>query len=91
MFSQPSSSSTLSSRPSVRRRLGTLRWRDLVDNYHQQVGKEVARLGGRVVNTAGDGVFATFDGPARAIKCARAVRDVVGTSGTGDPLRYSHR
>ena len=33
------------------------------------------------MNTAGDGVFATFDGPARAIKCARAVRDVVGTLG----------
>jgi class 3 adenylate cyclase len=63
--------------------IGDTRWRDLVDNYHQQVGKEVARLGGRVVNTAGDGVFATFDGPARAIKCAHAVRDVVGTLGLG--------
>ena len=61
--------------------IGDSRWRDLVNNYQQQVGKEVARLGGRVVNTAGDGVFATFDGPARAIKCARAVRDVVGTLG----------
>jgi class 3 adenylate cyclase/alpha-beta hydrolase superfamily lysophospholipase len=61
--------------------IGDTRWRDLVDNYQQQVGKEVARLGGRVVNTAGDGVFATFDGPARAIKCARAVRNVVGTLG----------
>jgi class 3 adenylate cyclase/pimeloyl-ACP methyl ester carboxylesterase len=61
--------------------IGDSRWRDLVDNYQQQVGKEVTRLGGRVVNTAGDGVFATFDGPARAIKCARAIRDVVGTLG----------
>ena len=61
--------------------IGDSRWRDLVGNYQQQVGKEVARLGGRVVNTAGDGVFAIFDGPARAIKCARAVRDVVGTFG----------
>jgi class 3 adenylate cyclase len=61
--------------------IGDSRWRDLVGNYQQQVGKEVARLGGRVVNTAGDGVFAIFDGPARAIKCARAVRDVVGTLG----------
>ena len=63
--------------------IGDTRWRDLVDNYHQQVAKEVARLSGRVVNTAGDGVFATFDGPARAIKCAHAVRDVVGTLGLG--------
>jgi len=61
--------------------IGDSRWRDLVGNYQQQVGKEVARLGGRVVNTAGDGVFAIFDGPARAIKCARAVKDVVGTLG----------
>ena len=61
--------------------IGDSRWRDLVDNYHQQVRKEVVRLGGRVVNTAGDGIFATFDGPARAIKCARAVRDVVGSLG----------
>jgi class 3 adenylate cyclase/pimeloyl-ACP methyl ester carboxylesterase len=61
--------------------IGDSRWRDLINNYQQQVGKEVTRLGGRVVNTAGDGVFATFDGPARAIKCARAVRDVVGTLG----------
>jgi class 3 adenylate cyclase len=34
-----------------------------------------------MVNTAGDGVFATFDGPARAIKCARALRDAVGRLG----------
>jgi class 3 adenylate cyclase len=61
--------------------IGDSRWRDLVDDYQQQVGKEVARLGGRVVNTAGDGVFAMFDGPARAIKCARAIRDAVGTFG----------
>jgi class 3 adenylate cyclase len=61
--------------------IGDSRWRDLVGNYQQQVGKEVARLGGRVVNTAGDGIFAIFDGPARAIRCARAVKDVVGTLG----------
>ena len=61
--------------------IGDSRWRDLVDNYQQQVGKEVTRFGGRVVNTAGDGVFATFDGPARAIKCACAVRDVVANLG----------
>lgn len=61
--------------------IGDSRWRDLVDDYQRQVGKEVARFRGRVVNTAGDGVFAIFDGPARAIKCARAVRDVVGALG----------
>jgi class 3 adenylate cyclase len=61
--------------------VGDARWRDLVDNYQQQVGKEVARRGGRVVNTAGDGAFATFDGPARAIKCARSIRSAVGALG----------
>lgn len=61
--------------------IGDSRWRNLVDSYHRLVGREVARLGGRIVNTAGDGVFATFDGPGRAIKCARAVRDVVGGLG----------
>lgn len=61
--------------------IGDARWRDLVNTYQQQVGREVARLGGRVVNTAGDGVFAVFDCPARAIKCARAVRHAVGSLG----------
>jgi class 3 adenylate cyclase/alpha-beta hydrolase superfamily lysophospholipase len=61
--------------------LGDARWRDLMGNYQQQVGKEVARLGGRVINTAGDGVFASFDGPARAIRCACAVRDAVAALG----------
>jgi len=61
--------------------IGDARWRDLVDDYQKQVGKEVARLGGRVVNTAGDGIFAIFDGPARTIKCARVVREAVGSLG----------
>jgi class 3 adenylate cyclase len=61
--------------------LGDARWRDLMNNYQQQVGKEVARLGGRVINTAGDGVVASFDGPARAIRCACAVRDGVAALG----------
>jgi len=61
--------------------LGDARWRDLMGKYHQQVGRVVARLGGRVINTAGDGVFASFDGPARAIRCACAVRDAVGALG----------
>jgi pimeloyl-ACP methyl ester carboxylesterase len=61
--------------------LGDARWRDLMDTYQQQVGKEVARLGGRVINTAGDGMFASFEGPARAIRCACAVREVVAALG----------
>jgi class 3 adenylate cyclase/alpha-beta hydrolase superfamily lysophospholipase len=61
--------------------LGDVRWRDLMDSYQQQVGKEVARSGGRVINTAGDGVFASFEGPARAIRCACAVRESVAALG----------
>jgi class 3 adenylate cyclase/alpha-beta hydrolase superfamily lysophospholipase len=61
--------------------LGDVRWRDLMENFQHQVSKEVARSGGRVINTAGDGVFASFNGPARAIRCACAVRDAVAAMG----------
>jgi class 3 adenylate cyclase/alpha-beta hydrolase superfamily lysophospholipase len=61
--------------------LGDARWRDLMDAYQHHVGNEVARLGGRVVNTAGDGIFASFEGPARAIRCACAVREAVTALG----------
>jgi len=61
--------------------LGDARWRDLLTNYHALVSREIARFRGRVIDTAGDGVFASFDGPARAIRCASAVRDVVRTLG----------
>jgi len=61
-------------------RLGDRRWRDLLDAYHAQVRRELARFRGREIDTAGDGVLATFDGPARAIRCAcginQAVRDL---------------
>jgi class 3 adenylate cyclase len=61
--------------------LGDARWRDVLTHYHELVGREIARFRGRVIDTAGDGVFATFDGPARAIRCASAVGAVVGTLG----------
>ena len=53
-------------------RLGDRRWRDLLDAYYGVVRAELARYRGREIDTAGDGVFASFDGPARAIRCARA-------------------
>ena len=61
--------------------LGDARWRDLLTNYHELVSREIARFRDQVIDTAGDGVFASFDGPARAIRCASAVRDVVGALG----------
>jgi pimeloyl-ACP methyl ester carboxylesterase len=65
--------------------LGDRRWRDLLAAHHTAVRRELDRFRGREVDTAGDGFFATFDGPARAIRCARAV--VVGASELGLEVR----
>jgi class 3 adenylate cyclase/alpha-beta hydrolase superfamily lysophospholipase len=54
--------------------LGNASWRDLLRSHHERVRRELARFRGREIDTAGDGFFATFDGPARAIRCARSVR-----------------
>lgn len=53
--------------------LGDRKWRDLLERHNHIVREEIGRWRGREVNTAGDGFLATFDGPARAIRCARAV------------------
>jgi len=52
--------------------LGDRRWRDLLDSHNTLVRRELARFRGREVKTAGDGFFAVFDGPARAVRCACA-------------------
>jgi class 3 adenylate cyclase len=57
--------------------LGDRRWRDLLEQHHATVRRELARFGGRELDTAGDGFFATFDGPARAIRCARSIVEAV--------------
>jgi class 3 adenylate cyclase len=54
-------------------RLGDRSWRDLLRRHHAVVRRELARFQGRELDTAGDGFFATFDGPARAIRAARAI------------------
>lgn len=56
--------------------LGDRRWRDLLESVAHAVSGQLARFRGRAVKTMGDGFLATFDGPARAIRCAQAVRDV---------------
>jgi pimeloyl-ACP methyl ester carboxylesterase len=56
-------------------RIGDRGWRVLLDRHHAMVRKELARFRGHEVNTAGDGFLATFDGPARAIRCAFGIRD----------------
>jgi class 3 adenylate cyclase len=53
--------------------LGDRAWADLLERHHELVRRELARFGGREVDTAGDGFFASFDGPARAIRCASAI------------------
>ena len=58
-------------------RLGDREWRELLTGYYATVRKELGAFHGREVNTAGDGLLATFDGPARAIRCACAIRDRV--------------
>lgn len=55
--------------------LGESRWRDLLDRHDEAVRRQIDRFGGRQVKHTGDGVLATFDGPARAVTCAAAVRD----------------
>jgi class 3 adenylate cyclase len=59
------------------RELGDRRWRELVDRHHDLVRNELVRFRGHEVDTAGDGFFATFDGPARAVRCARSIVDDV--------------
>src|SRR5438309_1888000 len=60
-------------------------WTALLARHHAAVRRELERFRGREVDTAGDGFLATFDGPARAIRCALAVRDAV--RGLGLDLR----
>ena len=55
--------------------MGDSRWHELLNNYYAVVRKELSVFRGREVNTAGDGLLATFDGPARAIRCAGSVRE----------------
>ena len=57
--------------------LGDERWRDLLARHHAVVRTELARFRGREVDTAGDGFLASFDGPARAVRCASAITSAV--------------
>ena len=58
--------------------LGDARWRDLLTRYYDLARHELGRFRGREIDSAGDGLFAIFDGPARAIRCAAAIREAVG-------------
>ncbi len=62
-------------------KLGDARWRDLLGSYYGLVEQQLTRFGGRELGTAGDGVFASFDGPARAVRCAMSIREAVQALG----------
>src|SRR6185369_15463955 len=55
--------------------LGDRRWREVLEEFFTIVRRELGVFRGREVKTTGDGVLATFDGPARAIRCACSIRE----------------
>jgi class 3 adenylate cyclase len=61
--------------------LGDRRWRELIERHHAAVRSELALARGREIDTAGDGFFASFDSPARAIRCGRAILKATGELG----------
>ena len=61
--------------------LGDRRWKELLADHHRVVRATLDQHRGREVRSTGDGVLATFDGPARAIRCAEAIRDAVRAIG----------
>jgi class 3 adenylate cyclase len=67
------------------RELGDRRWRDLIERHNNNVRRDLERFRGVEIDTAGDGFFATFDGPARAIRCARSI--VENVRGVGLDVR----
>lgn len=66
-------------------RLGDGRWRELLVGHDAVVAAQLGRFGGRHVKSVGDGILATFDGPARGIRCARAICEA--TRGLGLTVR----
>jgi class 3 adenylate cyclase len=61
--------------------LGDRRWRELLENHHSTVRRNLARFRGREVKTTGDGILATFDGPARGVRCACAIAEEIHSFG----------
>ena len=61
--------------------VGDASWQGLLDRFEDTVQRALTTHRGELVNTAGDGAFATFDGPARGIRCAWSIRDALRQSG----------
>ncbi|MDP9299710.1 MAG: adenylate/guanylate cyclase domain-containing protein, partial [Actinomycetota bacterium] len=58
-------------------RSGDAQWKDVLAAHNERARREIERHRGRYVESTGDGLLATFDGPARAVRCAEAIRDAV--------------
>ena len=61
--------------------LGDLRWRDMLAAHDDTVRREIKHFRGREIKSLGDGFFATFDGPGRAVRCPRAISKAVNNLG----------
>jgi class 3 adenylate cyclase/streptogramin lyase len=61
--------------------LGDRRWRELLARHHRIVRTELRRFGGREIDTAGDGFFASFERPAQAVRCAAAIVEAIRSLG----------
>ena len=72
-------------------KMGDRQWMDALEAHRTMVRWFLERFRGREVDTAGDGFFATFDGPARAIRCALAVRDAARERDIDIRRRAAHR
>ena len=57
--------------------LGDHRWRDLLDSHHATIRRNLGRFRGKEVKSTGDGILATFDGPARGVRCACAIAEEI--------------
>jgi class 3 adenylate cyclase len=79
--------------------LGDARWREMIQAHHGLIRRQLVRFRGTELDTAGDGFFASFDGPARAIRCACAISEGVRDLGieiraglhTGECERIDHK
>ena len=71
----------LSDSTQIAARMGDSAWRDLLQRFHNEVQKQLTRFHGHEIDSSGDGVFATFDTPARALRCAAALVDEVNALG----------
>ena len=62
-------------------KLGDKAWKDLLERHYEVVRRELKRFRGREIDTSGDGFLATFDGPARAVRCAQAIVEALEVVG----------